>query len=316
MPVKPTTKAPAKKVAKAKFMRKARSAPPPPPAVPAKTKRTNRKLPKPTAQELKNKAFAQKIRKSRAAAPVKPASLPLTPALSSLERAFAIEYSFDQIATQAYLRVKPAVSTRTASTEGSAMLGRPDVKAFVKLLIDRRQPIAEISASAALQEAWAMSQADSRELMELRIGCCRHCWGFRFGYQRTDNAFEDEQASFEQAKAMADEKGKAKLGEFRTKGGPGFDMRAAANPDCPECAGEGVAREVFNDTRKISKGAASLLAGVERTKSGGIRMLTHSKDAALDKVFRHFGIYNDKLLLSMPVAVIKDLTGRKPRTNE
>ena len=151
--------------------------------------------------------------------------------------------------------------------------------------------------------------ADPRDLMEYRIGCCRYCWGKRFLYQRTQAEFDREEAELAKANEDAVAAGKPTKA-FNPMGGVGYDKRRPPNPECPECAGEGVGRTVFKDTRTISPAAASLFAGVKETKEG-LELKLHSKDAAMDKVFRHLGLYNDKIQLTMPTVVVKDMTGRK-----
>lgn len=277
-------------------------------------KRTNRNLAgKPVAAKKTpaNAAFAQETGKSVALAPAKPVSTAPAHDLPELEARFCVEYLVDLNGTQAYLRCKPSVKKTTAGVEACRFLSKPRVQQEIARLKAERLERTTISADKAVLEAWAIATADARELMEWRIGCCRHCWGFQFRYQRTDAQYEADEQAHENAKAMAGEKTAAKMGEFRPLGGGGFDVRREPNPECPECGGEGIGRPIFKDTRTLSPQAAALFAGVEVTKEGH-KVRTHSKDAALDKIFRHLGIYNDKIQLTMPVAVIKDMTGRKP----
>lgn len=281
---------------------------------PAKPKRTNRKLagkPAQTKKQAPKPVIAEKSSKTSAPIPAKPVDAAPAHGLSDLEKRFALQYTVDHNGTHAYLRCKPTVKKSTAGVEACRLLSKPKVQAELERLEAEIAERTNISADKAVREAWAIATADARELMEYRIGCCRHCWGFQFRYQRTDAQFEADQEAHETAKAMAGEKTAAKMGEFRVLGGGGYDLRREPNPDCPECGGEGIGREVFKDTRTISAAAASLYAGVEITKEGR-KIRTHSKDAAMDKVFRHLGLYNDKIQLTMPVAVIKDMTGRKP----
>ena len=77
-------------------------------------------------------------------------------------------------------------------------------------------------------------------------------------------------------------------------GGPGWDPRRAAHPDCPECFGEGVERVHVNDTRQLSRRAARLYAGVKTTKEG-IEVKIHDQQAALVNVGKHLGMFVDKL---------------------
>jgi len=44
------------------------------------------------------------------------------------------------------------------------------------------------------------------------------------------------------------------------------------------------------DTRNVSKQAASLYAGIKQTKDG-LEVKLHSKVDVMDKLFRHFGLY-------------------------
>lgn len=60
--------------------------------------------------------------------------------------------------------------------------------------------------------------------------------------------------------------------------------------DCTACAGEGRADVMIKDTRKLSPQAAALYAGVKITKDG-IEVKMHSKLDALEKIFKHLGLY-------------------------
>lgn len=274
-------------------------------AVPAKKAATK---PAP-AKPGKKRAIAQKVSKKGA-----PKSLEASPpasvaGLSELETAFCREYMVDMIGTQAYIRVKPGCNHASARVASTRLLAKPNVQAEIARLRAEQAKRTEITADIAVKEAWAIMTADPRELMEYRVGCCRHCWGENFLYQRTQAEFDRAEA----AQAAANEEAvgtRKKVKEFDPLGGVGYDKRRSPNPECPECAGEGVGRPVFKDTRNISPAAASLFAGVKETKEG-LELKIHSKDAAMDKVFRHLGLYNDKIQLTMPTVLIKDLTGRK-----
>ncbi|MDQ5945039.1 MAG: phage terminase small subunit, partial [Pseudomonadota bacterium] len=74
------------------------------------------------------------------------------------------------------------------------------------------------------------------------------------------------------------------------QGGIGYDERLAPNPACPACFGRGVGRVLVADTRNVSKQAASLYAGIKQTKDG-LEVKLHSKVDVMDKLFRHFGLY-------------------------
>ncbi|MDZ7892335.1 MAG: terminase small subunit [Rhodoferax sp.] len=284
---------PAKKIAA-----KARSAAPKPVKKPAAK-----------VKPVKKTAIAQKL--SKTGAPKSPeAVVPASVAgLSELEARFVQEYLVDLNGTQAYLRAKPGAKETTARTESSKLLAKPNIQASVTKGKAERSERTGITADIAIKEAWAIMTADPRELMEHRIGCCRFCWGKGFLYQRTQAEFDRAEAELAKVNEAAIESGKP-VKDFDPLGGVGYDKRRSPNPECPECAGEGEGRTVFKDTRNISPAAASLFAGVKDTKEG-LEIKLHSKDSAMDKVFRHLGLYNDKIQLTMPTVLIKDLTGRK-----
>lgn len=231
--------------------------------------------------------------------------------LTELERRFVEEYFKDPNGSQAYKLAKPGAKDTTARTEASKLLAKPNVAAFLADLRAKQSQRTEISADLVVREAWAIAMADPRELAEHLIGCCRHCWGKGHRWQRTAYEFEQDEAANAAANEALVQAGKPGVKEFDPKGGIGYDKRRAPHPDCPECFGEGVGRTLFKDTRHLSPAAASLFAGIKETKEG-FEIKLHDKGAAMDKVFRHLGLYNDKIQLTMPTAVIKDMTGRKP----
>jgi phage terminase small subunit len=198
---------------------------------------------------------------------------------------FVDEYLIDLNATQAYLRVFPHVKLTTASTEGSRLLGTPKVS---ELVAQKRAEISArtgITVDRAVEQAWAIATADARELIEYLVGCCRHCHGEAFKWQRTVAEYN---ADREKWQALAD--GGKTDEPFDEKGGIGFDPRLDPHPECPECFGKGHGRPHINDTRKLSPAAAALYAGVKITKEG-MELKMHSKLDALDKVLRILGAY-------------------------
>ena len=140
----------------------------------------------------------------------------------------------------------------------------------------------QVTAARVVQEIALIAFADPRELIETKVGCCRYCWGTDFKRQRTQ---VQRDADFERWRL------KAKDGEeFDEEGGTGYNPHRAPHPDCIECCGDGLSREVVKDTRYLSPAAAALYAGVRRTKDG-IQVLTQDKGAALERLARHLGIF-------------------------
>ena len=68
-----------------------------------------------------------------------------------------------------------------------------------------------------------------------------------------------------------------------------YDQRDPT-PGCDGCNGDGVPNVLVKDTRRLNPQARALYAGVKITKEG-IEIKMHSKLDALEKVFKHLGLY-------------------------
>lgn len=213
------------------------------------------------------------------------------------EERFVAEYLIDPNGTQAYMRAYPRANATTARTEAAMLLRKPAVAAAVEAGKRRLSERAEVKAEEVVRRLGLMATADERELMEVHVGCCRHCWGKGGRYQYT--AAEFERAEAEHAAAV--ERDKAS-GDFDPKGGVGFNANARPNPDCPECFGDGKPRAIFKDTRHLSEGAALLFAGVKETRDG-FEVKTHSREAALVNLARIHSLFNDTLKLKGKVEI-------------
>ena len=236
--------------------------------------------PKPTKATPAPVKAASKWRTVSPAQPVEP--IPEIPReLNARELRFAEEYLIDLNATRAYLRAVPGSKEATGSTEGSRLLANLKVAAYIAELKAERSLSTGITAERALAHAWSIATADARELIEFIVGCCRHCYGEGFKEQRS-------LAEFNTAREKHLSSGSTE--SFDEKGGIGLDPRRDPHPDCPECFGKGSGRAHINDTRKLSAGAVALYAGVKITKDG-LEVKMHSKLDALEKVFKHLGLY-------------------------
>lgn len=240
------------------------------------------------AEQPIGKEEATQERAPATLAPAPPAPLPV--ALSPEHERFVAEYMANPNATRAYLAVYPNVQTNTAATNGYRLLKNAEIQEALRF---RRQEIADrlgLDAEQALAEAWKIVKADARELVERVVGCCRYCYGFGHLFQRTsserERAYQKWQEDCDKATA-ADQPHP----EWDEQGGVGFDERLDPHPDCPECFGRGHGRVLFKDTRSLSVAAQALYAGVKEGKEG-LEVKMHSKMDALDKVFRHLGLYD------------------------
>lgn len=208
--------------------------------------------------------------------------------LTPQQETFCQEYMVDLNGTQAAIRA--GYSERTANEQAGRLLSKVSIRSRIDELRKDRAERTDITADRVLKEAWNIATADPRELVEYRIGCCRFCWGKDHRFQRTAAEFERAEAEHAAKCEKAIEEGKPHPGEFDPQGGIGYNKLREPNPECPECFGEGVGRTVFKDTSKVSPAVASLFAGVKETKDG-LEIKLHSKDGALEKLFKHLGLY-------------------------
>jgi hypothetical protein len=197
---------------------------------------------------------------------------------------------------QAYARVYRKENIEAAIASARKMLKRPEVVAYmsgVRGAVTEAIKAATIkSATDVLADIEAIADADSRELMEYRRGCCRHCWGKEFLYQRTPQELRDHIKKHNEAneKRLKDGLDPEPLDEG---GGIGYNRTKSANPECPECFGEGEGYEFFKDTRTVSPAAAKLFAGV-KVKNNGLEFVTHSQERARELLARHHGLLDKK----------------------
>lgn len=199
---------------------------------------------------------------------------------------FVREYLVDMIASKAIRRVFPHLNPMSARSKAADMMKIPEVRAAIDAAIEARRKRVDADGDEVVRRLTAMATADERELMEMRVGCCRYCWGKDHRYQFT--SAEMERAEAEHAARVEREEAS---GDFDTRGGPGFNANDDPNPECPECFGDGNVRPVFKDTRYLSPGAAMLFAGIKTTKDG-MEIKTHSRADALIQLGRHFGVFD------------------------
>ncbi len=145
----------------------------------------------------------------------------------------------------------------------------------------------------------AIADADPADLIEHKIGCCRHCHGVDFKYQRTQAEYDRVWAEYAAAVMLPRKRGQKPPAEPDDLGGIGYNLTLDPHPACPECGGEGVGRTVIKDTRRLSPGAAALYAGVKETKDG-TQVLMHNQLDAADKILRKLGAYVERKEISGP----------------
>ena len=170
--------------------------------------------------------------------------------LTPKQQRFVDEYLTDLNATQAAVRA--GYSARSASEQGYDNLRKPQIQAAIAAARTSQCERVDIDADRVVREAWLIATADARELVEVWVQACPHCW----------------------------------TGEPSAE--PATDR--APDPACTECFGDGKAQVVMHDVRTVSPAAAALYAGAKQTRYG-IEIQMHSKLDAMEKLAKHLGLY-------------------------
>lgn len=237
------------------------------------------------AARKKPAAVTKPAKAAKPTRPARPAKPPRQPeeaqlGLTEKQQRFVDEYLVDLNATQAAIRA--GYSPDTAGAIGFENLKKPEIQLAIAEARRIQRERTQVSADRVVIEAWNIMTADPRELVQVKVGCCRHCYGEGFKYQRTLGEFNhDREMHALKAGSVAD---------FDEQGGIGFNPLKPPHPECPECGGDGHSRTVLADTRQLSPAALALYAGAKTTKYG-IEVLLHDKGAAMEKLFKHLGLY-------------------------
>lgn len=233
------------------------------------------------------------------------------PTITPQQEAFVNAYIATGNGVEAYRSaydVGPDTLDGTIRSEISRLLAHRNIA--LRLQEARNLAVTTGPTAVTLQEVVAffydVATADPRELVELKVGNCRHCHGEGHAYRWRD-------AEYAEALAMAT-KGKGPLPEIM--GGLGWRPFHAPHPDCPECGGGGMSHPVFKDTANLSPKARRLYAGVKATRQG-TEVLMHDQMKAWDNLCRILGGYADGLNLKLTPdvpALMKAIKDMDPHT--
>lgn len=201
---------------------------------------------------------------------------------------------------KSYRLVKPEATEKTAQVQSAEILNRPRVRQYIAKRMTAMFQRTQESQDRLINQYQALVYGDASEFSEYRRECCRYCYGLGYRYQftaaemeRAKERHEDKQdearLNFMAAGGKYDD---FKPRPFDEKGGIGFRRTRDPNPDCPECEGEGVGREVLKDTRKLSPAAQVLFDGVEVTKDG-IKIKHQDRSKARSEFAKILKLFDD-----------------------
>lgn len=232
---------------------------------------------------------------------------PITPSaglLNPLHQRFCAEFLKDLNATQAYQRAyggHTPIAPATARVNGARLLTFADIRQEIQRLMDERAIVTGITADRVLLRLWEMANVDPARLVELRVGCCRYCWGCQHHYQYRESELEKAESDYIHREA-ARRKAWSKLPEpkepfvkrpFTTAGGAGFNPQRKPHPECPNCHGRGQTEIVPRDNRHLTEAERLVWNGVKVTEHG-TQVILEPRLPALKLVGEHLGMWSDK----------------------
>jgi phage terminase small subunit len=224
--------------------------------------------------------------------------------LTAKKQAFAEHYAVYRDGPAAYRHAYNVRSTTTAgsiATAASSLLADPEIANMIEKLVNNAAATSPVvfDVAAALTKWLEIAGADPDELIGLRVGCCRHCYGEGGLYQWHE---------LEYLARLDEAERQQRAGDLNVQlpdlaGGFGYDHTRDPNPSCWKCRGEGVERVVARDTSKLTPGARLLYGGVKTTRDG-IQINIADRQKALENACRIIGAFNDKLKLDGSIGVM------------
>lgn len=193
---------------------------------------------------------------------------------------------------------RPDTKASTINESASRLMRDPEIIARIEELQAQATQVKEGALTLAeIQGLWRdIALASPDELIGLRVGCCRYCWGIGHQYQWREREYMEALAQAERvAKTQPD------YPMPDPSGGLDFNHTIAPNPECPECRGEGLERVVARDTSKLSPGARLLYGGLKK-KRDGLEVIIASREKALENLTRMQGGFKDNVKVDGSIA--------------
>lgn len=226
--------------------------------------------------------------------------------LTALQVRFVEHYLRYRNATQAYkfASERDDIRYQSAANEGQKLLRDERVQTAIKE--GSKTAFASTSASVGwlLQRFLDIATADPRELIGLKVGCCRYCHGEGFGYQWREREYLEAVDKAEADARAAQRNGDPGAVRYPDIAG-GFGFNATLQPvdDCPQCHGEGVERFVPRDTDRLSDQALLLYGGL-KVKRDGYEIIIADRAKALEMVGKIMGAFTENVAHSGTIGAL------------
>jgi phage terminase small subunit len=237
--------------------------------------------------------------------------------LTEKQVAFVEHYARYRNATQAYTHAYDTNGTyETRRDEGGKLMRDSRIQAAIHARIREGVQATGTDIGWLLGRFLDIATADPRELIGLKVGCCRYCHGDDHGYQWREREYLEACGSVEQENAaLRSVHRPATVPYPDPAGGFGFNATLPPVPDCPQCHGEGVERFVPRDTDKLSDQALLLYGGV-KVKRDGYEIIIASREKAMEMVGKIMGAFTEKVQHSGAIGALvatADLRNMDPK---
>jgi hypothetical protein len=189
---------------------------------------------------------------------------PLTPTEQAFVRAYLTN---GRNGTAAWLKASPSCkSANAAHVQAHHALRKPTVKALIAKEDARLAAEFNFTRDHALRKFLEVALADPSEITQMRMVSCDSCW--------------PKEKPEDKPPGVVDIEGRAQ----------GEPLWQEPNPDCQHCAGHGIPRVWFADTRSLSPGAKALFQAAKVTRQG-IQVELQSRLEALKEAAKIIGAY-------------------------
>lgn len=216
--------------------------------------------------------------------------------LTDMQELFAVKFSETHDKLEAY-KFAGYAQNGDLSKRASDVYTNPKVRARIVELAGKTGELADVTLPQVLRRFYDIATADPRELINLKIGCCRYCYGNGGAYQWREREFVEAVTKWEK---LMQKNPKSTDPCPDPSGGLDFNPTLSPRIECKECFGEGEQRIVPQDTSKLSGSARLLYGGVKQTRNG-IEIIMADRLKALEAVTRILGGFKDNLNANLEV---------------
>lgn len=242
-------------------------------------------------------------------------------ALTARQEGFAVAVALGSTKADAYRKhyKTEGWSAQAVADAASKVAGDPRVDHRINELSVKKVEAAteefDMTVKKLLRVFLEIAFTDPNELVAVRAGACRHCWGAGGAYHWKEREYLEAMEDWQRA-VRAWERDGSRTEEPKmpdASGGLDYRFTADPNPTCKNCEGVGLERVNIRDTTKLSPGALHLYRGAQPT-ANGYKILFGDKDKALDSIGRMLGAFDDRLRVDLKGAVASiGLTTKDPQ---